>query len=132
MSSTEPAKSSGIKKVFIRVSAYHAARFDRKKASNLDAQLRMELRAEIKSLHQRFKITMMYVTHDFVQTSHAVHPPTLLKVLEVTGESSQLHAEWQGFPLHIQFAGRLALKPLQPIALEKIHLFDAQSGTRLV
>jgi carbohydrate ABC transporter ATP-binding protein, CUT1 family (TC 3.A.1.1.-) len=28
--------------------------------SNLDAQLRMELRAEIKSLHQRFKTTMVY------------------------------------------------------------------------
>lgn len=199
--------------------------------SNLDAQLRMELRAEIKSLHQRFKTTMVYVTHDqveamtladrivvmrdgvivqqgkpleiydhpvntfvarfigsppmnlltgevearhgvpgvncnglwfplparwhdsarrqgaqpvivglraqdFVQSSHTPHPPAVLKVLEVTGESSLLHAEWQGFPLHIQFAGRVALTPLQPLALdinpEKIHLFDAQSGTRLV
>jgi multiple sugar transport system ATP-binding protein len=35
--------------------------------SNLDAQLRMELRAEIKSLHQRFKTTMVYVTHDQVE-----------------------------------------------------------------
>lgn len=199
--------------------------------SNLDAQLRMELRAEIKSLHQRFKTTMVYVTHDqveamtladrivvmregvivqqgkpleiydhpvntfvarfigsppmnlltggletrdgipgvncnelwfplparwhdsarrqgsqpvivglrahdFVQARHATHPPASLKVLEVTGESSLLHAEWQGFPLHIQFAGRVALEPLQSLALdinpEKIHLFDAQSGTRLV
>ena len=35
--------------------------------SNLDAQLRMELRAEIKALHQRFKTTMIYVTHDQVE-----------------------------------------------------------------
>jgi len=35
--------------------------------SNLDAQLRMELRAEIKALHQRFKTTMVYVTHDQVE-----------------------------------------------------------------
>ena len=35
--------------------------------SNLDAQLRMELRAEIKSLHQRFNTTMIYVTHDQVE-----------------------------------------------------------------
>ncbi|TKI06853.1 ABC transporter ATP-binding protein [Martelella alba] len=35
--------------------------------SNLDAQLRMELRAEIKSLHQRFKTTTIYVTHDQIE-----------------------------------------------------------------
>ena len=32
--------------------------------SNLDAQLRAELRVEIKSLHQRLGATMLYVTHD--------------------------------------------------------------------
>src|SRR6516165_6703517 len=32
--------------------------------SNLDAQLRVELRVEIKRLHQRLKATMIYVTHD--------------------------------------------------------------------
>ncbi|WP_455818251.1 hypothetical protein [Pseudomonas cerasi] len=36
----------------------------------------------------------------------------------MTGESSLLHAEWQGFPLHIQFAGRVALDPLQSLAIE--------------
>lgn len=35
--------------------------------SNLDAQLRMELRAEIKSLHQQLKTTIIYVTHDQVE-----------------------------------------------------------------
>jgi multiple sugar transport system ATP-binding protein len=35
--------------------------------SNLDAQLRMELRAEIKSLHQQFRTTTVYVTHDQVE-----------------------------------------------------------------
>ena len=32
--------------------------------SNLDAQLRNEMRAEIKRLHQRLKATIVYVTHD--------------------------------------------------------------------
>src|ERR1700753_726455 len=32
--------------------------------SNLDAQLRQELRREIRSLQQRLGITMIYVTHD--------------------------------------------------------------------
>jgi multiple sugar transport system ATP-binding protein len=35
--------------------------------SNLDAQLRMELRAEIKSLHQQFRTTTVYVTHDQIE-----------------------------------------------------------------
>ncbi len=32
--------------------------------SNLDARLRAQLRAELKALHQRLKITTVYVTHD--------------------------------------------------------------------
>ncbi|MFM2481874.1 ABC transporter ATP-binding protein [Celerinatantimonas sp. YJH-8] len=35
--------------------------------SNLDAQLRMELRAEIKALHQQLKTTTVYVTHDQIE-----------------------------------------------------------------
>jgi multiple sugar transport system ATP-binding protein len=35
--------------------------------SNLDAQLRSELRVEIKRLHQRLNATMIYVTHDQVE-----------------------------------------------------------------
>lgn len=32
--------------------------------SNLDARLRIEMRAELKKLHQKLKITTVYVTHD--------------------------------------------------------------------
>jgi multiple sugar transport system ATP-binding protein len=35
--------------------------------SNLDAKLRVELRAEIKLLHQRTKTTTVYVTHDQIE-----------------------------------------------------------------
>jgi ABC-type sugar transport system ATPase subunit len=35
--------------------------------SNLDAKLRVQMRAEIASLHQRLKTTMVYVTHDQVE-----------------------------------------------------------------
>ncbi len=35
--------------------------------SNLDAKLRVEMRAEIKSLHQRLGNTIVYVTHDQVE-----------------------------------------------------------------
>jgi multiple sugar transport system ATP-binding protein len=35
--------------------------------SNLDAKLRVQMRAEIKALHHRLKTTMIYVTHDQVE-----------------------------------------------------------------
>ena len=35
--------------------------------SNLDAKLRVQMRAEIKALHQRLKVTTVYVTHDQIE-----------------------------------------------------------------
>ena len=35
--------------------------------SNLDAKLRVQMRAEIKELHQRLKTTTVYVTHDQIE-----------------------------------------------------------------
>jgi multiple sugar transport system ATP-binding protein len=35
--------------------------------SNLDAKLRVEMRTEIKKLHQRLKATIVYVTHDQIE-----------------------------------------------------------------
>jgi multiple sugar transport system ATP-binding protein len=35
--------------------------------SNLDAKLRVQMRAEIKSLHQRLRTTTVYVTHDQIE-----------------------------------------------------------------
>ncbi|MBC2885654.1 sn-glycerol-3-phosphate ABC transporter ATP-binding protein UgpC [Ochrobactrum sp. CM-21-5] len=35
--------------------------------SNLDAQLRVQMRTEIKTLHQRLKTTVIYVTHDQIE-----------------------------------------------------------------
>ncbi len=35
--------------------------------SNLDAKLRVQMRSEIKSLHQRLKVTTVYVTHDQIE-----------------------------------------------------------------
>jgi len=196
--------------------------------SNLDAQLRMELRAEIKSLHQRFKTTMVYVTHDQVEAMtladqivvmkdgvivqqgaplaiydrpvntfvarfigsppmnlldarfqtrdglpgvccgkqwlplpgrwhHAarqqadqpvtlgVRPhdlifdasgqPAAVNIVEITGESTLLHLNWQGFPLHMQLTGRSDAVPggMLPVTVnpDKMHLFDASSGVRL-
>jgi multiple sugar transport system ATP-binding protein len=35
--------------------------------SNLDAKLRVQMRAEIKELHQRLGTTIVYVTHDQIE-----------------------------------------------------------------
>ncbi|MCB1495861.1 MAG: sn-glycerol-3-phosphate ABC transporter ATP-binding protein UgpC [Bauldia sp.] len=35
--------------------------------SNLDAQLRVQMRTELRALHQRLKATMVYVTHDQIE-----------------------------------------------------------------
>ena len=35
--------------------------------SNLDAKLRVQMRTEIKELHQRLKTTSVYVTHDQIE-----------------------------------------------------------------
>ena len=35
--------------------------------SNLDAKLRVQMRAEIKELHQRLKTTTVFVTHDQIE-----------------------------------------------------------------
>ncbi len=35
--------------------------------SNLDAQLRVQMRTELRALHQRLKTTMVYVTHDQIE-----------------------------------------------------------------
>ncbi|WP_425293844.1 ABC transporter ATP-binding protein, partial [Microvirga pakistanensis] len=35
--------------------------------SNLDAKLRVQMRVEIKELHQRLKTTTIYVTHDQIE-----------------------------------------------------------------
>jgi multiple sugar transport system ATP-binding protein len=39
--------------------------------SNLDAKLRVQMRTEIKALHQRLKTTIIYVTHDQIEATMA-------------------------------------------------------------
>ena len=60
--------------------------------SNLDAKLRVQLRAELVKLHQRLGVTTLYVTHDQVEAMtlgqrvavldhgvvQQVHPPSVL------------------------------------------------------
>ncbi len=60
--------------------------------SNLDAKLRVQMRIEIKKLHERLKITSVYVTHDQVEAM------TLGQQLLVMHEG---HVEQIGQPLEL-------------------------------
>lgn len=60
--------------------------------SNLDAQLRVQMRTEIKELHQRLKVTTVYVTHDQVEAMTMAD-----KIVVMQGG----HIEQMGAPLEL-------------------------------
>jgi multiple sugar transport system ATP-binding protein len=63
--------------------------------SNLDAKLRVEVRTEIKRLHQRLKTTMIYVTHDQVEAMTMADRIVVLKggEIEQIGTPQELYRE---------------------------------------
>ena len=65
--------------------------------SNLDAKLRVEVRTEIKRLHQRLKTTMIYVTHDQVEAMTMADRIVVLRGGEVEqiGTPQELYHEPQ-------------------------------------
>ena len=61
--------------------------------SNLDAQLRQELRREIRSLQQRLGITMIYVTHDQTEAMSMADRVILMRAgrIEQNGTPAELY-----------------------------------------
>ena len=61
--------------------------------SNLDAQLRQELRREIRSLQQRLGITMIYVTHDQTEAMSMADRVILMRAgrIEQNGAPAELY-----------------------------------------
>ena len=62
--------------------------------SNLDAQLRQDLRREIRSLQQRLGITMIYVTHDQTEAMSMADEVILMRAgrIEQQGAPAELYA----------------------------------------
>jgi multiple sugar transport system ATP-binding protein len=58
--------------------------------SNLDAQLRDEMRSEIKRLHQELRVTMIYVTHDQIEAMTLADRIVVLKDGQIEQEGSPL------------------------------------------
>jgi sn-glycerol 3-phosphate transport system ATP-binding protein len=63
--------------------------------SNLDAQLRQEMRAEIRALQQRLHMTVIYVTHDQVEAMSMADHVILLRAgkIEQAGSPAELYAK---------------------------------------
>src|SRR5207245_4637110 len=62
--------------------------------SNLDAQLRQEMRAEIRALQRRLNMTVVYVTHDQVEAMSMADHVILLRAgrIEQAGTPAELYA----------------------------------------
>ena len=61
--------------------------------SNLDAKLRVQMRTEIKELHQRLKTTSVYVTHDQIEAMTMADKIVVMRdgVIEQTGDPLTLY-----------------------------------------
>lgn len=61
--------------------------------SNLDAQLRVQTRAELKKLHEKLNTTFIYVTHDQVEAMSLADQIAVLKdgILQQTGTPEEIY-----------------------------------------
>ena len=88
--------------------------------SNLDAKLRVQMRAEIKALHQRLRATTVYVTHDQIEAMTMADRIVVLNAgaIEQIGAPLELYddpdnlfvASFIGSPSMNLFAGRYELQ----------------------
>ncbi|MEO9340891.1 ABC transporter ATP-binding protein [Mesorhizobium sp. SB112] len=97
--------------------------------SNLDAKLRVEVRAEIKRLHQDTNATIIYVTHDQIEAMTLATQIVVMKdgVIQQAGTPSEIYnrpanmfvADFMGSPSMNMFEGVVAQdgKSLIPNAL---------------
>jgi len=101
--------------------------------SNLDAKLRVQMRAEIRELHQRLKTTIIYVTHDQIEAM------TMADVIVVMNEGN---LEQIGSPLELYdrpsnlfvagFLGSPSMNLLKGrVSPQDGHLFETESGFAL-
>ncbi len=71
--------------------------------SNLDAKLRLQMRTEIKELHQRLETTTVYVTHDQIEAMTMADKIVVMQEGEIEQVGSPL--ELYDFPKNIFVAG---------------------------
>ena len=100
--------------------------------SNLDAKLRVSMRSEIKSLHQRLKTTTVYVTHDQIEALTMADRVVVLRdgVIEQIGTPIELYdspanvfvAEFIGSPAMNVLPARLKIDGSRRAAVDRRRL----------
>jgi len=101
--------------------------------SNLDAKLRVQMRAEIKQLHQQLKTTTVYVTHDQVEAMTMADRIVVLHdgIVEQTGAPLELYDR----PANLFVAGFIGSPAMNlfkgTIRGGKKPFFEAEDGTKL-
>ena len=108
--------------------------------SNLDAKLRVQMRAEIKELHQRLKTTTIYVTHDQVEAMTMADRIVVMRdgVVEQVGAPLELYdrpatlfvAGFIGSPAMNLLKGRLHVNGKPSFLTETGVELPHQSGSR--
>ena len=96
--------------------------------SNLDAKLRVQMRAEIRELHQRLRTTIVYVTHDQIEAMTMADKIVVLRDGRVEQIGSPL--ELYDHPANLFVAGFLGSPPMNLLhgRLDAPQRFVTRSG----
>ncbi|WP_044875163.1 sn-glycerol-3-phosphate ABC transporter ATP-binding protein UgpC [Pseudomonas sp. LFM046] len=101
--------------------------------SNLDAKLRVEMRTEIKLMHQRLKTTTVYVTHDQIEAMTLGDKVAVMKdgIIQQFGTPQQIYND----PANLFVAGFMGSPPMNfiPLRLQRrdgglVGLLDSADG----
>jgi multiple sugar transport system ATP-binding protein len=84
--------------------------------SNLDAKLRVQMRAELSDLHLRLNATMIYVTHDQVEAMTMANKIVVMKDGRVQQTGSPLHL--YNHPVNKFVAGFIGSPPMNFLAVK--------------
>ncbi|MDR2049984.1 MAG: sn-glycerol-3-phosphate ABC transporter ATP-binding protein UgpC [Treponema sp.] len=84
--------------------------------SNLDAKLRVQMRAELSGLHLRLNATMIYVTHDQVEAMTMANKIVVMKDGKVQQIGSPLHL--YNYPVNKFVAGFIGSPPMNFLSLD--------------
>ncbi len=101
--------------------------------SNLDAKLRVQMRSEIKELHQRLKTTTVYVTHDQIEAMSMADRIVVLHdgIVEQKGAPLELYDR----PENLFVAGFIGSPAMNlfkgTIRSGKSLVFETEDGTKL-
>jgi multiple sugar transport system ATP-binding protein len=84
--------------------------------SNLDAKLRVQMRAELSDLHLRLNATMIYVTHDQVEAMTMANKIVVIKDGKIQQIGSPLHL--YNYPVNKFVAGFVGSPPMNFLTLK--------------